>query len=79
MPKAPYLLRPANYPYGNPGRGYKVFSCGIAKIAVFQLLGQAGFQRVHLANPYHSVIDLAQPRAYLTEPRASPAEEKSRM
>jgi metallophosphoesterase (TIGR00282 family) len=60
MPKAPYLLRPANYPYGNPGRGYKVFSCGIAKIAVFQLLGQAGFQRVHLANPYHSVIDLAR-------------------
>jgi 2',3'-cyclic-nucleotide 2'-phosphodiesterase len=60
MPKAPFLLRPANYPYGNPGRGYKVFSCCGAKVAVFQLLGQAGFPRVHLANPYHSVTDLAR-------------------
>ena len=62
MPKAPYLLRPANYPYGNPGRGYKVFSCpaaGGAKIAVVQLLGQAGFSRVHLANPYQAITDLS--------------------
>jgi metallophosphoesterase (TIGR00282 family) len=64
MPKAPYLLRPANYPYGNPGRGYKVFSCnaasGAAKIAVVQLLGQAGFSRVHLANPYQAITDLGR-------------------
>jgi metallophosphoesterase (TIGR00282 family) len=64
MSKAPYLLRPANYPYGNPGHGYKVFSCttagGVAKVAVVQLLGQAGFSRVHLANPYQAVIDLAR-------------------
>ena len=78
MPKAPYLLRPANYPYGNPGRGYKVFSCasgggdaspaggapvaarGTVKVAVLQLLGQAGFSRVHLANPYQAVTDLAR-------------------
>ncbi len=72
MPKAPYLLRPANYPYGNPGRGYKVFSCAAAggeasgaegrsaKVAVLQLLGQAGFSRVHLANPYQAVADLAR-------------------
>ena len=72
MPKAPYLLRPANYPYGNPGRGYKVFTCarggtdangaarGPVKVAVLQLLGQAGFSRVHLANPYQAVTDLAR-------------------
>jgi len=78
MPKAPYLLRPANYPYGNPGRGYKVSSCATAgggtsaggeasgaegrsvKVAVLQLLGQAGFSRVHLANPYQAVADLAR-------------------
>ena len=64
MPKAPYLIRPANYPYGNPGRGYKVFSCAAAgataKIAVVQLLGQAGFSRVHLANPYQAITDLAR-------------------
>jgi 2',3'-cyclic-nucleotide 2'-phosphodiesterase len=63
MPKAPYLLRPANYPYGNPGRGYKVFTCpgaGEVKIAVVQLLGQAGFARVHLANPYQAITDLSR-------------------
>jgi metallophosphoesterase (TIGR00282 family) len=64
MPKAPYLLRPANYPYGNPGRGYKVFTCGTAKgpvkVAVVQLLGQAGFPRVHLANPYQAIVDLSR-------------------
>jgi hypothetical protein len=67
MPKAPYLLRPANYPYGNPGRGYKVFTCAAAglavggvKIAVVQLLGQAGFSRVHLANPYQAITDLSR-------------------
>ncbi len=60
MPKAPYLLRPANYPYGNPGRGYKVFPAGGARVAVFQLLGQAGFTRVHLANPYQCFSDLAR-------------------
>lgn len=61
MPKAPYLLRPANYPYGNPGHGYKVFTLvsGV-KIAVVQLLGQAGFSRVHLANPYQAIIELAR-------------------
>lgn len=64
MPKAPYLLRPANYPYGNPGRGYKVFTCNAAggpvKVAVVQLLGQAGFSRVHLANPYQAIADLGR-------------------
>lgn len=60
MPKAPYLIRPANYPNGNPGRGYKVFTCGSTRVAVFQLLGQAGFPRVHLANPYHCFADLAR-------------------
>ncbi len=63
MPKAPYLLRPANYPYGNPGRGYRVFACpakGGAKVAVVQLLGQAGFPRVHLANPYQAIVELAR-------------------
>jgi len=64
MPKAPYLLRPANYPYGNPGRGYKVFTAGTAagpvKVAVVELLGQAGFSRVHLANPYQAISDLGR-------------------
>lgn len=60
MSKAPYLLRPANYPYGNPGRGWKVFSTPKGPVAVFQLLGQAGFPRVHLSNPFQAGTDLAR-------------------
>ena len=55
-----YIIRPANYPYGNPGRGYKVFASPAGKLAVVQLLGQAGFARVHLANPFQAVFDLAR-------------------
>ncbi len=50
--KAPYILRPANYPPGNPGRGWWIYNNGDRKIAVVSLLGQAGFNRVHLSNPY---------------------------
>ncbi len=60
MPKAPYLLRPANYPYGNPGSGYRIFTCAKGKVAVLQLLGQAGFSRVHLANPYQAVTEIVR-------------------
>jgi calcineurin-like phosphoesterase len=49
---APYILRPANYPHGNPGRGWKVYTAGDKKIAVICLLGQSGFSRTHLSNPY---------------------------
>lgn len=49
---APYILRPANYPPGNPGRGWRVYQAGERKIAVICLLGQSGFSRTHLSNPY---------------------------
>lgn len=52
LSKAPYLLRPLNYPYGNPGRGWAQFPVGKEKIAVINVLGQASFRRVHLANPF---------------------------
>jgi metallophosphoesterase (TIGR00282 family) len=58
--KSPWLLRPANYPYGNPGRGYKVFPTPKGPIAVVTLLGQAGFPRVHLANPFACATDLGR-------------------
>jgi metallophosphoesterase (TIGR00282 family) len=60
MSASPYLLRPANYPYGNPGRGWRVFGCPAGKIGVIQLLGQAEFPRVHLANPLQAVVELAR-------------------
>jgi metallophosphoesterase (TIGR00282 family) len=52
LSKAPYILRPQNYPYGNPGRGWSYFQVGQRKIAVINLLGQASFRRVHLHNPF---------------------------
>jgi hypothetical protein len=63
LPHAPYILRAANYPYGNPGRGWAIAEVagphgGPQKIAVLNLLGQSGFHRVHLANPFHLATDL---------------------
>ncbi len=49
---APYILRPANYPPGTPGRGWRYYSFGERKLAVISLLGQSGFDRVHLSNPF---------------------------
>jgi hypothetical protein len=50
--RAPYMIRPANYPPSNPGRGFMVFEKNGRKIAVLSLLGVAGFKRVHLKNPF---------------------------
>lgn len=58
--KAPYVLRAANYPYGNPGRGWNVFSVNDRKIAVINLLGQSGFTRVHLNNPFLLVENIIE-------------------
>jgi metallophosphoesterase (TIGR00282 family) len=50
--KVGYILRPANYPLGNPGRGWMFYSRSGRKIGVINLLGQGGFGRVHLSNPF---------------------------
>ncbi len=52
LSRSAYLLRPANYPPKNPGRGFMVYECNGRKLAVISLLGVAGFKRVHLKNPY---------------------------
>ena len=57
---APYIIRPANYPPGNPGRGWRIFDVGEKKIGVITLLGQAGFQRVHLSNPFTFLPSLVE-------------------
>jgi metallophosphoesterase (TIGR00282 family) len=50
--RSPYILRPANYPQKNPGRGWMIYEAAERKVAVISLLGQSGFRRVHLKNPY---------------------------
>lgn len=37
----PHIIRPANYPKGVPGAGYRIFKCKNKKIAVINLLGRA--------------------------------------
>ncbi len=56
--KASYILRPANYPPGNPGRGWWMYRRENFSIAVIVLLGQAGFGRVHLSNPFTFLPEL---------------------
>lgn len=36
-----HIIRPANYPEMNPGKGYRIFSCKNKKIAVINLMGRA--------------------------------------
>ncbi|MBT3276156.1 MAG: YmdB family metallophosphoesterase [Spirochaetales bacterium] len=55
---ARYILRPANYPPGNPGRGWYVYQKGDVSIGVIVLLGQSGFDRIHLSNPFTYLPDL---------------------
>lgn len=52
FPKSPWLLRPYNYPPGVPGRGLNVYRTQKGPLAVVQLLGQSGFSRIHLDNPF---------------------------
>lgn len=51
----PNLLRPANYPPGTPGKGYRIFEKGGVKFAVVNLMGRI-FLDPHLDNPF-SVFD----------------------
>jgi len=57
--KAPYILRPSNLPQGDPGRGWRIFDVNGVKIAVAVFLGQSGFTRVHAANPFGFLPELA--------------------
>ncbi len=53
-------LRPANYPAAAPGRGFKCYETGSGRIGVAVFLGQAGYPRTHLENPFimkDAVID----------------------
>jgi metallophosphoesterase (TIGR00282 family) len=58
--RAPYMIRPANYPPRNPGRGFMFFEKNGRKIAVMSLLGIAGFKRVHLKNPFSLLSKLLE-------------------
>ena len=47
----PYILRPANFGSRVPGRGYAVYDCGAARIAVMNLIGRCGLD-FNAENPF---------------------------
>ncbi len=50
--KNPQILRPANYPQQNPGRGVKYLTVKDQKVCVINMLGNADFPRTHLSNAF---------------------------
>jgi len=52
LPKAPWILRPANLPPGIPGRGWGVYDTPAGDIGVICMIGQSGYARIHGNNPY---------------------------
>ena len=58
-PKAGWVLRPANLPEGDPGRGWRTLQKNGKKIAFVDLLGQSGFARVHADNPFLAIDQLS--------------------
>lgn len=52
LSKEPGILRPANYPEGVPGQGYRVFTCQQSKIAVINLQGRVYMECIE--NPFET-------------------------
>ena len=53
----PYILRPANLGSRVPGRGYAVYDCGAARIAVINLIGRCDLS-FHASNPFTTADEL---------------------
>ena len=53
----PYILRPANLGSRVPGRGYAVYDCGAAHIAVMNLIGRCDLA-FHADNPFKTADEL---------------------
>lgn len=60
LPKASFVLRPANYTPKTPGRGWNVYRSGEKKIGIINLLGQSGINRNHPSNPFTYVESLIE-------------------
>ena len=52
-----HIIRPANYPEMNPGKGYRLFNCKNKKIAVINLMGRATMP-VLTDNPFLKAKDI---------------------
>jgi metallophosphoesterase (TIGR00282 family) len=75
------ILRPANYPQQNPGRGVRYLNVGERKVCVINILGNAEFPRTHLSNAFslaNYLVDqaIAEEAIPLVQFHASPTAEK---
>lgn len=53
-----YLLRPANFPEGNPGHGYCIYDMGSCRIAVINLMGTVYMEA--LDNPFAKADEILE-------------------
>ncbi len=56
---SPKLVRPANYPENNPGKGYRIFECKTKKIAVINLIGRVEMG-IQSENPFTVAEDIIE-------------------
>jgi 2',3'-cyclic-nucleotide 2'-phosphodiesterase len=58
LDRAERVIRPANYPHANPGKGYVVVEAGDIRVAVINLSGAIGMQVARL--PFHEVDSILE-------------------
>jgi metallophosphoesterase (TIGR00282 family) len=58
LDRADRVIRPANYPHANPGRGHTVVEAGEMRVAVINLSGAVGLQVARL--PFHEVDSILE-------------------
>lgn len=58
LDQSSFLVRPANYPPGTPGKGLRFIKAGEEKVAFVSLLGQGGFSKIHLPSPLQTLEHL---------------------
>lgn len=58
--KASFLLRPLNYPPETPGRFWKHIEIAGKRVTVINSMGLAGFDRIHLNNPFTFLPNLIE-------------------
>ena len=61
-----FLIRPANYPPGTPGRGFRFIKVGDQKLGVVSLLGQSSFSKIHLPSPLNTLEHILEKNRHET-------------
>jgi len=55
------VIRPANYPAGTPGRGYKIIDTPFGKVLIASLLGQTvGYRQPVIENPLEAIDNILE-------------------